>query len=60
VPVVTEAWRSVSQDMTAKSFKVTGISHKMDGSDDDFLWHRSDVENCQEAATYNEEDQRVN
>jgi hypothetical protein len=51
-----EAWRSISQDMTAKSFKVTGISNKMDGNEEDFLWHRSDKESYQEDATDNEED----
>jgi hypothetical protein len=45
----------VSQNMIAKSFEVTGASNKMDGSEEDFLWHRSDEESCQEDATDSEE-----
>jgi hypothetical protein len=37
---ILEAWQSILQDMIAKSFKVTGISNEMDGSEDDFLWHQ--------------------
>jgi hypothetical protein len=51
-----EAWRSISQDTIAKSFKVTGICNKMDRNEDDFPWHQSDEESCQEDATDNEED----
>jgi hypothetical protein len=46
--------------MIAKSFKVTGISNKMDGSEDNFLWHWFDKETCQEDATDSEEDWIVN
>jgi hypothetical protein len=53
---ILEAWQSISQDMIAKSFKVTGILNKMDRSEDDFLWHRSEEESCQEDATDSEED----
>jgi hypothetical protein len=53
---ILEAWQSISQDMIVKSFKVTGISNKMDGSEDNFLWRRSDKETCQEDATDSEED----
>jgi hypothetical protein len=42
--------------MIVKSFKVTGISNKMDRSEDDFLWHQSDEESCQEDAAGSEED----
>jgi hypothetical protein len=45
---ILKTWQFILQDMIAKSFKVTGISNKMDGSEDDFLWHRSDEESCQE------------
>jgi hypothetical protein len=45
---ILKAWQSISQDMIAKSFKVTSISNKMDGIEDDFLWHRSNEESCQE------------
>jgi hypothetical protein len=34
---ILEAWQSILQDMIAKSFKVTGISNKMDRSEDNFL-----------------------
>jgi hypothetical protein len=50
------AWQSISQDMIAKSFKVTGISNKMDRSEDGFMWHQSDYESCQEDVTDSEED----
>jgi hypothetical protein len=52
---ILEAWRHLSQDMIAKSFKVTGISKKMDGSEGNLLWHRSDEESYQEEATDSEE-----
>jgi hypothetical protein len=52
---ILKAWQSISQDMIAKSIKVTDISNKMDGSEDDFLWHRSDKESCKEDATDSEE-----
>jgi hypothetical protein len=42
--------------MIAKSFEDTGISNKMDGSEDDFMWHWSDKESCQEDTTDSEED----
>jgi hypothetical protein len=57
---ILEAWRSISQDMIAKSFEVTGISNKMDGSEDDFLWHWSNEEHYQEDATDSEQDYTVN
>jgi hypothetical protein len=52
---ILEAWQPISQDMIVKSIKVTGISNKMYGSGNDFLWHRSDEESCQEDATEREE-----
>jgi hypothetical protein len=42
--------------MIAKIFKVTGISNKIDGTENDFLWHRSDEESYQEDVTDSEED----
>ncbi|KAH9368345.1 hypothetical protein HPB48_004537 [Haemaphysalis longicornis] len=33
-----EAWRSLPDDLIAKSFKKTGISNAMDGSEDDQFW----------------------
>jgi hypothetical protein len=53
---ILEAWQSISQDMIAESFKVTGISNMMDGSEGDFLWHWSDKETCQEDSSDCEED----
>jgi hypothetical protein len=53
---ILKAWQSISQDMIVKSFKVTGISNKMDRSEDDFLWHQSNKESCQEDVTDSEED----
>jgi hypothetical protein len=41
----------ISQDLIVKSFTITGTSNKMNGSEDDFLWHQSDVETCQEGMT---------
>jgi hypothetical protein len=57
---ILETWQSISQDMIAKSFEVAGISNKMDENEDDFLWHRSDEESCQEDATDGEEDSIAN
>jgi hypothetical protein len=51
---ILEARLSVLQDMIVKHFKVTGISNKMDGSEDDFLWHWSNERSCQEDATDSE------
>jgi hypothetical protein len=53
---ILEAWRSILQDMMSKSLKVTGVSNKLDGSEDNFLWHRFNKESCQEDATDSEED----
>jgi hypothetical protein len=36
---ILEDWWPISQDMIMKSFSVTGISNKVDGSEDNFLWH---------------------
>jgi hypothetical protein len=44
----------MSQDMKAKGYKVTGISNKVDGSEDDILWHQSNEESCQMDVTDNE------
>jgi hypothetical protein len=57
---ILETWRSISQDMIAKSFKVTGISSKMDGSEDDFLWHQTNEESYQDDMANSEEDYSVN
>jgi hypothetical protein len=43
--------------MTVKSFKVTGISNKMGGSEGNFLWHQSNEESSQEDVTNSEERQ---
>ena len=38
---VKEAWESLSVDIVIKSFKKTGISNEMDGTEDDELWYES-------------------
>jgi hypothetical protein len=48
---ILEAWLSISQDIIVKSFKVTGICNKTDGSENDFLLHQFDEESCQEGMT---------
>jgi hypothetical protein len=45
--------------MTAKSFKVTGISNKMDRSENYFLQHWSDEEGCQRHTNDNEGDYKM-
>lgn len=39
---IKKAWDSVSPDVVRKSFRVTGISLAMDGTEDDQLFHESD------------------
>lgn len=39
---ILNAWRSLSVETIVKSFKVTGISNAMDGTEDDQLWERAD------------------
>lgn len=41
---ILSAWRAVSLETVAKSFKVTGISNSMDGTEDDRLWGDADAE----------------
>jgi hypothetical protein len=41
----------VLQDEIAKTFKVTGTSNKTEGSENFFLWHRSNKESCQDDVT---------
>ncbi|XP_077484191.1 zwilch kinetochore protein isoform X3 [Amblyomma americanum] len=35
---ILSAWNFVSTDIVTRSFKVTGISSSLDGTEDDFLW----------------------
>lgn len=35
---ILTAWNSVSTDIVSRSFKVTGISNDLDGTEDDDLW----------------------
>lgn len=35
---ILSAWSSISTDIVCQSFKVTGISNSLDGTEDDFLW----------------------
>lgn len=39
---ILNAWRAVSADIIVKSFKVTGISNAMDGTEDDLIHERAD------------------
>lgn len=39
---ILNAWRAVSTDIIVKSFKVTGISNAMDGTEDDWIHERAD------------------
>ena len=38
---VKEAWDALSTDTITKSFKKTGISNMMDGTEDDDIWYES-------------------
>jgi hypothetical protein len=35
---ITEAWACISPALIEKSFKKCGISNKLDGTEDDYLW----------------------
>ena len=35
---VLDSWQSIDADMVARSFKKTGISNALDGTEDDALW----------------------
>ncbi|KAG0418498.1 hypothetical protein HPB47_004846 [Ixodes persulcatus] len=37
---ILKAWGAVSFNIVEKSFKVTGISNKLDGTEDDLIWDR--------------------
>ncbi|MEW8546413.1 MAG: hypothetical protein AB2693_23085, partial [Candidatus Thiodiazotropha sp.] len=39
---VKEAWESLSINIIVRSFKRTGISNQMDGTEDEKLWYESD------------------
>lgn len=41
---ILSAWSAVSFEVVAKSFKVTGISNCMNGTEDDRLWEDADAE----------------
>jgi hypothetical protein len=38
-----------------EKLEVSGICNKMKGSEDDFLWHQSNKESCQDDMTDSEE-----
>jgi hypothetical protein len=48
---ILKASQSTMQNTKAKSFQVSGISNKIGGSENDFLWHQSKEESCQEEVT---------
>lgn len=39
---ILEAWRCISAEFVTKSFKVTGISCDLDGTEDDAIWNMQD------------------
>lgn len=39
---VKEAWENLDDEIIVRSFKKTGISNEMDGTEDDALWDDSD------------------
>ncbi|KAH7976440.1 hypothetical protein HPB52_014252 [Rhipicephalus sanguineus] len=41
---ILSAWRAVSFETVAKSFKVTGISNCTSGAEDERLWEDADAE----------------
>ncbi|KAG0416940.1 hypothetical protein HPB47_006038, partial [Ixodes persulcatus] len=38
--VPCRAWGAISFNIVAKSYKLTGISNKLDGTEDDLIWDR--------------------
>jgi hypothetical protein len=40
---IREAWASISPALIEKSFKKCGISNKLDGTEDDYLWDSDSV-----------------
>lgn len=50
---ILEAWGGISFKTVKESFKVTGISNKLDGMRNDLIWNRGKHEN----ATSSEEDE---
>ena len=45
-----ESWEKIGEDMIKYSFKKCGISHLLDGSEDDVLWRDGDGEACDKVA----------
>ena len=39
---VLDAWRGLSADMVARSFKKCGISNSVDGTEDEILWEETE------------------
>jgi hypothetical protein len=57
---ITEAWVRISPALIEKSFKKCGISNKLDGMEDDYLWdsdpvHASSVDNDDDDESSREE-----
>jgi hypothetical protein len=48
MPVDSQSLAIYFSKHNSKSFKVISISQKVDGSENDFLWHQSNEESCQE------------
>ena len=45
---VKAAWDDISLELVMKSFLKTGISNRMDGTEDDYLWTDQEYENDEE------------
>ncbi len=39
---IIQSWTFITSDIISKSFKKTGISNALDGSEDDILWNDGD------------------
>jgi len=52
---VNEAWRELSQEMVSHSFKKSGISNVVDGTEDDILWDGEEEETIEVESNDDEE-----
>ena len=41
---IDRAWNGILQDLTEKSFKSCGITNALDGSEEDAVWEKENVE----------------
>lgn len=52
---IVSAWDSISSDLTSKSFKVTGISNNLDGTEDDLVFEERASEGMEQSASSSED-----